>query len=129
MIVDVVQEKVYVPKWNGNRELPESEQIRVTHRFLKAGERKSYIYLDDLKLDGEGKIANADRVYHQDEQGLVKALVTKIENLALNVDGKTVNIKTGAALYDTIGVPSALVVEIESYLLTATPEVDKDFLA
>jgi hypothetical protein len=128
MIIEVAQEKVFIPKWNKNDELPESEQIKVTHRFLKAGERKKYIYLDDIKVTSEGKVSDDGRSFHQDEQGLVKALVKKIENLSISVNGKVTDVKNADMLYETVGVPTNLVAEIEAHMLTASPEVDKDFL-
>jgi len=128
MIIEVAQEKVFIPKWNKNNELPESEQIKVTHRFLKAGERKKYIYLDDIKVTSDGKVSDDGRSFHQDEQGLVKALVKKIENLSISVNDKVTDVKTAEQLYDTVGVPTNLVAEIEAHMLTASPEVDKDFL-
>ena len=128
MIIEVAQEKVFIPKWNKNDELPESEQIKVTHRFLKAGERKKYIYLDDIKVTSDGKVSDDGRSFHQDEQGLVKALVKKIENLSISVNDKVTDVKTAEQLYDTVGVPTNLVAEIEAHMLTASPEVDKDFL-
>jgi len=128
MIIEVAQEKVFIPKWNKNNEMPESEQIKVTHRFLKAGERKKYIYLDDIKVTSDGKVSDDGRSFHQDEQGLVKALVKKIENLSISVNDKVTDVKTAEQLYDTVGVPTNLVAEIEAHMLTASPEVDKDFL-
>jgi len=128
MIIEVAQEKVFIPKWNKNNELPESEQIKVTHRFLKAGERKKYIYLDDIKVTSDGKVSDDGRSFHQDEQGLVKALVKKIENLSISVNDKVTDVKTAEQLYETVGVPTNLVAEIEAHMLTASPEVDKDFL-
>lgn len=42
MVIEVRKEATFVPEWNGNRELPESEQIQVVHRFLTPGEKQKY---------------------------------------------------------------------------------------
>ena len=127
MVIEVEKERVFVPVWNGNRELPESEQIRVTHRFPKAGERKQYIYTKNVQISSGGEMRDLE--YVQDEQGLVKLLVTKIAGLEIQTGKKKVKVETGAELYDTPGVPVRLVTEIEQYILSASPEVDADFLS
>ena len=130
MIVEVLSEKVYVPRWNGNRELPEDEQIRVTHRFFKAGEKKKYIYTKNPTVDATTYELKNDVELVIDSEGLVKALVTKIENYTVHdqVKDKAANITSGADLYTVPGVSDVLVAEIENYLQGASPEVDKDFL-
>lgn len=129
MIIEVDNERVFVPKYKGNREQDETEQIKITHRFLKAGERKKYIYTKPLRLSMETGTVVDDVEYVQDEQGITKALITKIEGLEVK-DKKTdkaVKIETVTALYNA-SVPQALMSEIENYMLTASPEVDTDFL-
>ena len=130
MIIEVDNERVFIPKWGGNREQDGAEQIKVTHRFLKAGERKKYIYTKPLKLSMETGTVSSDIEYIQDEQGICKALITKIENLEVKdkKSGAAVKIDSAAALYNTPGVPQGLVAEIETYMFSASPEVDTDFL-
>jgi hypothetical protein len=55
----------FVPKWNGNQELPENEQIRVTVKFPTAKEFEPF----DL---GPGRMPK--------QTALVEAFVPKIEN-------------------------------------------------
>lgn len=38
MIFTIAKEKVYIPAWNGNRDLPKAEQIKVTIAFPSAVE-------------------------------------------------------------------------------------------
>lgn len=130
MIIEVDNERTYIPRWNENRESEDGEQIKVTHRFLKAGERKKYIYTKPLKLSMDTGTVSGDVEYVQDEQGICKALITKIENLQVKdkKSGAVVKVESATALYNTPGVPQGLVSEIESYMLTASPEVDGDFL-
>jgi len=129
LIIEVKNSEVYIPKYNGNRNADEGEQIRLHHRYLKASERKKYIYTDPVKFDANSGKVTGEVSFHQDQEGLVRALVTKIEGLTLkDEDGKEVEIKTAAQLYDQPGVPQMLISEIESYMLNASPEVDSDFL-
>jgi len=64
----------------------------------------------------------------QDLMGIVKAIVTKIENLEISCDGKVVKIDKPEKLY-TSNVPQGLVAEIEAHMLNVSPEVDTDFLS
>jgi len=127
MVIEALKEKTFIPTWNGNSELPESEQIRVVHRFAKPDERKRYIYTKDIRISGDGEMRDLE--YVQDQAGLVKLLVTKIENIEVRIGDTSVAIDTVEKLYGTAGVPQMLVSEIERYMLTASPEVDSDFLA
>ena len=126
MVIEVDDKRTFVPEWNGNRDLADG-QIKIAHRFLKPGERKKYMYSKPLKINAEGKIDGVE--YVQDERGVCEALILSIEGLELKTGDKTVKVTTGAELYNTPGVPQALVAEIEMYMIGATPEVDRDFLS
>jgi hypothetical protein len=122
MKVEVLKEKTFEPRYRGNLKLPESERIRVFHRFLTPDERSRYIYTKpmDIGSKSDGRID-----YVQDEKGITKAIVTKIENYSIISDGIEVKIDTADKLYTTPGVSPNLIVEIESYCLLASPEVQK----
>jgi len=128
MIIDVCKEKVFIPEWNGNKELPDDEQIKVTHRFLKPGEKKKYLYVEPIEYiyQSDGKVDQRKTRFVQDEKNLALALVTKIENYALRIDGKIVQIDSMQKLYDTPSASSKLSAEIEEYLLNCEPDIDTD---
>ncbi len=127
MIIEVKNEDIYIPKWNGNRELSDDEQIKVHHRYLMPGERKKYLYTKPITLDMKTGEVDQKVEYVQDERGIVETLITSIEGLSIKVGGKEQKVTTGKGLY-TMGVPHMLVNEIERYMLTVSPEVDADFL-
>jgi hypothetical protein len=124
MVIDVRNEAVFIPEWHGNRELPESEQIQVVHRFLTPGEKQKYYYTEPIELSGEKPKTH----YVQNLPGHVRAVVIKIEGLTLNIDGKEKKVTTGNDLYSVAGVPYVLVAEIERYMMNVEPEVDTSFL-
>jgi hypothetical protein len=128
MIVEVVKEKVYVPEWNGNRDLPEADQIKVYHRFLSPSERGKFFYRKPLRIKVSGE-TESSLEYVSDEAGFVKSVVTKIENYAISEDGDIKEIKTADQLYSTGGVHQMLVSEIEQALLNDSPQVDTGPLA
>jgi hypothetical protein len=122
MRIEVVKEKTFEPMYGGNLDLPASERVRVFHRFLTPGERNKYIYTKPIKI-GAGQDGSMEFV--QDEEGITRAIITKIENLEISFNDKPIKITTAKALYDTEGVPADLVREIELYCFTASPEVGK----
>lgn len=129
MVIEVKRESEFIPEWNGNRDLDEKEQITIVHRFLKPGERQKYIYVEPIEFDYSGEKTVPKSRYVQNSAGVAKAVITGIKNLSINQDGKEIVVDTVGKLYDTEGVPQALVSEIEAYLLNASPEVDRDFLS
>jgi len=127
VIIEVKKEDTYVPRWNGNDQLPEEEQIKVHHRYLMPGERKKYLYTKPIVLDMKTGEVDQRVEYVQDERGIVETLITKIDNLSIKNEGKEQKVTSGKDLY-TMGVPHMLVTEIEQYMIGVSPEVDTDFL-
>ena len=66
MKISTLAPETFVPKWNGNRDLPEAEQIQVTVSFPTIEEFESY---------------GGDVGRKTDAVGLVKACTPKITNL------------------------------------------------
>ena len=128
MEIAVKREEVFIPAWNGNRDVGENEQIRVHHRFLTPSERKKYIYTKPIIIDTQTGTIDSRVEYVTDEQGMVRALVDRIENLKLRYGDEVVEVKTGEELYAQPGVPQLLMAEIEGYIINASPEVDASFL-
>ena len=77
MTVTLSRSAIYIPEWNGNKELPEEEQISVEYEYLTAEDRNKYL-LTDAKSFGE-----TARAVFRDK-------VKKIRNLDLVIDGKKV---------------------------------------
>jgi len=127
MVIEVKNEDVFYPTYGGNDKLPDSEKIKVKHRFLLPGERKKYIYTKPMQIDKISGKLDSSVEYVQDEEGITKAIVTGFENFKIKVGKKEVEIKTALDMYNN-NVPTSLVREIEVNMLLASPEVDKDFL-
>lgn len=122
MRIEVAKEKSFEPSYGGNLDLPVSERIRVFHRFLTGAERNKFIYTKPIRI---GSMSDGSMEFVQDEEGITRAIINRIENLEIVIDKKAVKITTAKALYETEGVPSGLVREIEMYCFTASPEVGK----
>ena len=129
MIIEVKNSDIYIPKYGGNKKLPEGEQIKVHHRFLLPGERHKYIYAKPVKINKLKGTVDSVVETVQDEEGITRAIVTKIENLNIKPGKEIIKVDTVEKMYSTSGVPKELVSEIEVNMLLSSPEVDNDFLS
>ena len=84
-------EKKMIPKWNGNDELPIDERV-VIHlsRIPGTSEKGNYI---ESSFNSKGNMSIS-----YNDQMMVAAFVSKIENLEIDESGKTVKIKNGVEL-------------------------------
>lgn len=129
MIIEVKNKGVYIPDFGDNKTLPEAEQIKVHHRYLLPGERQNFIYTEPLMVDKlKGEVDSKVKAV-QDMTGIAKTIITKIEGFSVKAGSKTVKVDSVDKLYNTSGVPYALVSDIEIGMFLASPEVDVDFLS
>lgn len=68
----------YIPEWNGNRDLPKDEQIKVVFEYLTA--------IDKEELTSDEKGMN----YATLAKNVWLSKVKEIENLEVDVDGKEI---------------------------------------
>lgn len=122
MEINIQKNGFYIPKWRGNRELPEKEQIKFHYRFLSNDERDTYIYLQPVTLKQIDEGNALDREYVQDGKGIAKAITTKIDNLNIVADGKKEQI-TDIDTFYSYSFP-LLASEYESRLLNVSQVVE-----
>lgn len=127
MILEVVDEKVYVPEWNGNRDATDSEQIRVVHGFLSYGDRQHLIRrAEPTYTVGEDGKPQSSFTLKTDHRTVVEKMVRRFENLSVKVGDKVKEIKTAKDFWNCTTLPPELSREIVEYLVDATPEIDTD---
>jgi hypothetical protein len=80
-----------VPEWNGNRDLPPSEQV-VIHfsRIPGTSEKGNYI---EYSFNPKGQMA-----INYNDQMLAASFVSKVENLEIEISGNVEKIKNGVDL-------------------------------
>jgi hypothetical protein len=123
--VSLKKSDVFIPDWQGNLDLPESEQVRFHYRFLGSAERDKYIYRKPMEYTfdakGEGQFGKVEMV--QDGKGIAMRMVTRIENLEVEKeDGTVVSVDNITDFYkhpmaDLAGL-------VEAHMLEATAVVD-----
>ena len=104
----------FIPKFNGNKELPADEQISVTidNPSLATKDKITEHPEARAKTDKKGTISGMDIVLKIDQFPIVKAMVHSIENLEYELDGKVVEITNAAELIAAPADLSPLFTEI-----------------
>lgn len=108
MRVQVKRNDTYIPKWNGNRKLPEAEQVKVHFHFLSFEEQQQLVSVDE---NNKTKLNFSQGVASQ---------VDSIENLVVEEDGEEKTVDTGAQL---VSEPACdrLALEVWQYLNSLDP--------
>lgn len=110
MKVTAVLEERYVPKWNGNRELPDAEQVTVEIKWPTNAEREN---LKGYKISPQTSEVS---VYFNTER-ILENHVTKVTGLEVSQNGKTVKIKNGHDLAaSNVLALGGLIDEIKAYV-------------
>jgi hypothetical protein len=108
---------IYVPKFSGNRELPEKEQVRVEIIRPKVEEREALFHFDFAQGEGADGMALKQR---SDVGRALRRHVGNIENLFADYGGKEAEpVLTGkdlaeAPLFGAGGLATELFLEIVS---------------
>lgn len=90
-IIKVSKGGSFLPEW-GNDNRPEEEKIRIHYRFLSFSEQQGMLTSSDL-----------ERTFYY-ESKLLGKMITNIENLEIEVEGKKKEIKTGVELINEPGL-------------------------
>lgn len=117
MKIKVRRTDVFIPKWMDNEE--QAEPIKVHYRFLTISERHKYQGVEPVEVGANGEPVIRVR---QDNEGMARKMITRIENFVLD-DGRETVIDDAAKLYNTPGVPPELVAMIEAEMVAASSEV------
>lgn len=112
-------DKKYIPIFNDNRSLPPEEQMVIYFsRIPGTSEKSNY---KDYKFDAKGGV----QLVYNDQQ-LVSTFIEKIENLEIEIDGKTQLIKNGVELAAANNSKlSELFTEIRNYLFPVGDELEE----
>ena len=86
MRILVNKELVYVPEWNGNRNLPKEEQGIIYYRYMTGPEREK-IYDVDIEFDSEGTPKGNYKV-KIDRSKIIKTCIIRTEKMIIDDNGK-----------------------------------------
>ena len=112
-------DKKFIPEWQGNKELPATEQLVLYFsRIPGTSEKSNYI---DYSFNSKGQMSIT-----YNDQMLVSAFVNKIDNLEIEISGTVEKIKNGVELSQAQH-PSfpELFTEIRNYLFPDQEEISR----
>lgn len=110
MKIKAVLEDRYVPKWNGNRDLAEAEQVSIEVKWPTAAQREA---LKGYKISPKDEDV---KVVFQTER-ILRDHVGAISNLEVELNGKAVKVKSGVDLCDTkVLALGGLIDELKAYI-------------
>lgn len=114
-----LKREIFIPNFNGNKDLPEANRITVAWKYPTPIERTQIKNISPYRFDLAGKIENIIE-YQINQQKLIEFCVVKINNLEVE-DRK---IETGIDLNNTEGL-GELFEEIANFLIPKLSEVDQ----
>ena len=129
MIIDVSTVKEYIPSWNNNK--TSDSPIIVKHKAPSMALYGQLVPRPSIKLsiDAEGKSSGGETEMTLDYTKIVKEMVLTIENLELNIDGKTMRLCNSGDLFggSTPSMISGLVDELGAHfqMLLSKKDVDE----
>ena len=106
MVINVSLKKEFIPVWNDNR--TSDKPIKILHKAPTMALHEKLIPKPKItmKIGAEGASGGETEMV-VDTSNLVREMVTGIENLEINMDGKTVTITSANELYGE-GAPTEL---------------------
>jgi len=111
MNITVQQKREYIPEFNGNRELPAVEQVKVLHRAATI-KIKEALFPKKYEYDSNGEMKGS---FELDRSGMMLKFITDIKNFSYEEDGVSYKIKTAAQLIDAPSEFEELLDELYSY--------------
>lgn len=120
MKIKAIKGDVFIPPFG-------DKDIKVHYHFLTEAQREQFIAVMPAKFVNGEPIVD----FKQDKHGLVLAMVDRIENLTIDLNGTDVLVDEAQKLYDTVGVPVELIRSIEGEMSSkyASTLIDKTPLA
>lgn len=112
-------DKRFVPQFNDNKDLPIDDQVIIYFKRIPGTSEKSNY--KSFRMDSKSGI---EMLYN--DQMLVSAFIERIDNLEIEVAGKSKKIKTGTDLAEANNsMLSDLFTEIRDYLFPDSEDLDE----
>ena len=107
----------YVPKFNGNRDAPASEQFVVVYRNPTPALKSRLLPKPELhfRIDNEGRVAGGETVVSQDRKAIIDGMLIRIEGLSYKLDGETRYISDSKSLWESPIIFDELIDELAEH--------------
>ena len=81
MKIKLSRTDIYIPNWNGNRSLPESEQVKVEYRFMTSEEEERFSLIRPVYNMADGKTQEIAVNYDIHANDIWRVCVKKVNGL------------------------------------------------
>ncbi len=107
----------YVPKFNGNREAPTSEQFIVVYRNPTPALKSRLLPRPELRfrIDTEGRVAGGETIVSQDRKAIIDGMLLRIDGLSYKLDGETKHVTDAKTLWEAPIVFDELIDELAEH--------------
>lgn len=117
MELDFNSKLTYVPKFNGNREVPAAEQFTVIYRNPTPALKSRLLPKPELRfrIDNEGRVDGGETIVSQDRKAIIDGMLIRIDGLAYKLDGETKHITDARTLWEAPIVFDELIDELAEH--------------
>ena len=119
MKIKLARTDIYVPRWNGNRSLPDSEQVKVEYRFMTCEEEERFSVVRPVYNMAEGKTQEITVNYDLHANDIWRACVKKVSGLTDEAGAEITDPKKVADIPGMYSLITEVVAEIKRGLTEA----------
>ena len=107
----------YVPKFNGNRDAPASQQFVVVNRNPTPALKSRLLSKPELRfrIDNEGRVEGGEAVVSQDRKAIIDGMLIRIDGLSYKLDGEDRRIVDAKGLWEAPIVFDELIDELSEH--------------
>jgi hypothetical protein len=114
--IKLARTDTFVPKWNGNRELPESEQVKIEYRFMTCEEEEKYSALRPVFSADKTEVRDVTIDVHTHANEIWDACVKKVSGFCDENGVELADPKKVRAVPGVYGLVTEVVAEIKTGL-------------
>lgn len=112
MKVKIAREDVYVPKWKGNRNLPEAEQIKIEFSYMTAEQEEKYSTIIPRYKGADKEDIDVEIEIHTNANAIWMGCIKKVNGL---FDEKDKGISSPKEVLDIPGI-YGLITEVVAHI-------------
>ncbi len=119
MKIKLARTDTYIPKWNGNRSLPDSEQVKIEYRYMTCEEEERFSKIRPVYNMAEGKAQEITVNYDLHANDIWKVCIRKVNGLLDENGAEVTDPKKVADIPGMYGLITEVVAEIKQGLTEA----------
>jgi hypothetical protein len=113
MKIKLSRTDIYIPNWNGNRSLPESEQVKIEYRFMTCEEEERFSLIRPIYNVSDGKTQEISINYEAHANDIWRTCVKKVNGLVDETGAEIIDPKKVAEIPGMYNLITEIVAEIK----------------